>query len=327
MTFEFIFYILLISFGAFFCFYDIRDKVYNAITFILFLGFSIVVRNAGYDYDIQTYVDNFYSDDLSFHYIKEPVFWLGSRLLYVLFSSEEMTLVVYDALSFLILLYVRQKWQLPKYFPFLWLCFFPLILGMQNVYRQYLSYQFILLFLYFSLVSKSYIVKGIMLLLAALCHNVALLFAPVIYTFNSRKKVSWPFILTSCIILILLPFAAAFKSKNETGVLGAEIYLLVMLMFLLIYTVLHRGVFNGIFAKFYYLQFYFIALTGLSIILMGNAQAKRIGMYCLLLSLIPVVLTIEEKIKNKRLIRFSFLMLMIIPTFLFSSTMSMLLTK
>jgi hypothetical protein len=326
VTLEVYYFIFLVFLGAIFCFVNVNERVYNVISISVFVGWSFVVRYSGFDIDMETYADALTSTSLSLYYLKEPVYWISSRYVFELLGSKEGVFVFFDSVTFLMLLYVRRQWGLPKYFPYLWLCFFPSVMGMQNVYRQYISYHFLLLLVYYCAFSKGVFLRSFVGLLAGFTHNVAFLFAPLLFYFNLKSRVSMRFVSLSLLVLLALPLALSFKSSSSTGVLGAEFYLFVMFFLMMFYLFLNSYVLNGEFAKYFYMQVYFFILTSSSIILMGSAQSKRVGMFCLLISLVPMVVAIDAKCKNKRLMRMVFLLVAVSPTFLFYSSFSLLLS-
>ena len=276
MTGEVLYFILLVLFGGGLCIKNINSEMlYNVVSLFFLIGWSVVVRYSGFDLDMNNYANSLHGVSFSLYYLKEPVFWFGSYYLHELIGSEELVFVVYDSVSFIILLHVRKKWCLPKYFPFLWICFFPTVMGMQNVYRQFLSYHFLLYFFYLSYHSSSEFKRYVILLLGGLTHNVAFLFSPILFAFNKNKNVSVLFLFLSMSVLLLLPLALSSKSSSDTGVLGAEVYLIVM-AFLLLFSISLRGfVLTGVFSKYYYIQCYFFILTLSSVLLMGNAQQGK----------------------------------------------------
>ncbi|CAK0764713.1 membrane hypothetical protein [Gammaproteobacteria bacterium] len=165
-------------------------------------------------------------------------------------------------------------------------------------------------------------------MIAGLTHNMAFLFTPIIFLFWKNDSLNPGLIyISSCVfILFLIPFAAESKSNSETGVLAANLYVAVIIAILIVYLLINKLKLDYLFSKLFYLQLFFLLLGIISIFIMGGAQAKRIGMACLLFQLIPMVITIELKIKYRPSFRSMLMFFSIIPTLLFNSSLSMLLT-
>ncbi|MFV0432055.1 MAG: EpsG family protein [Alphaproteobacteria bacterium] len=179
LTLELIFYIFLCFVGLLFCVTSIKsEKTYFAVTLTLFIGYSIITRYAGLDIDMKTYAEALKYDFISLYYLAEPVYWLSSRYVYKILQSEELTFIFYDVLSFLLVLKARKRMEFPQYFPYLFLLFFPAVMGFNNVYRQYLSYSIYLFFMSLVITNAKFMKKSIWLLIAILTHNVAALFSP-----------------------------------------------------------------------------------------------------------------------------------------------------
>ena len=109
--------------------------------------------------------------------------------------------------------------------------------------------------------------------------------------------------------------------------LGVGVYLFVMLMLLIFYILSYRNRLNDISAKFLYYFIYLISLTSLAALLMGSAQSKRVGMFALMIILVPVVKAIEDNYKQKMFVRVTLYIMLITPTILFPSSLIMLLTQ
>ena len=141
MTYELIYYLFLVLIGALFCVKRLQsEKLYFFVTLFLFTIYSIITRFSGFDIDINTYASALKSELFSLYYLKEPVYWLSSRYLYKITQSPEVTFIIYDVISFMLVLKARKNIGLPQYFTYLFLLFFPAVMGINNVYRQYLSY-------------------------------------------------------------------------------------------------------------------------------------------------------------------------------------------
>ncbi|CAK0764683.1 membrane hypothetical protein [Gammaproteobacteria bacterium] len=135
MTMELFFYILLVMSGFFFCFVTIHQKIFLFYSFFILSAYSLVVRYAGFDIDMNTYANALTFNDMQLYYLREPVYWIGSKFIYQVIPEPELVFFIYDVLCISIVLSVCNRLRLPKYFVYLWFCFFPCVMGMQNVFR------------------------------------------------------------------------------------------------------------------------------------------------------------------------------------------------
>lgn len=327
MTFELLFYFIMFLLAITFSFVKINNVIYYFFTILFLSTYSIVVRYSGFDVDMNEYVKYLESSNLSFYYLKEPFYWIGSRYLFSLLKSPELVFFLYDMACFIAILLAQEKLKLPKYTIFLVLLFFPSVMGMQNVYRQFISTCFLLAALAYLQVGLNR--KSIFLfILSGLSQNVGFLFLPLYFVFNlKKKKVSTKLLLSGSTVLFLLPFILTSKSNSDTGVLGVEVYIFIQLLILLFYVSVCSGVMNSIYAKYIYIQCYLISLVTISAIFMGNAQSKRVGMISLLLSLIPLITIVELKFKNIVTVRVLLIFIITLTTLVFNSSLSMLQTS
>lgn len=328
MTVELYYYIFLVLVGLFFCVRQIKsERLFSLLSFMLLAIYSIITRYSGFDIDMNAYSGELESPILSVYYLKEPVYWITSRYLYKLTESPEITFIIYDLVSFILILKARKNMKLPQYFVFLYILFFPSVMGLNNVYRQYLAHSIFIYFTSLTMINAGFFKKSFFILLSMLTHNVSALFTPLFFMINKKKYISISSIFVSVCILLLLPFALSTKSESDTGTLNAEVYLVVIFFILIFYIASFRLRLNEMAAKFFYYFMYIIILCSASVLLMGSAQSKRVGMFALIISLIPMVIAIEHNYKQRTLVRTIIFTILISPTLLFSSSLEMLLTK
>jgi len=328
MTIELSFYLFLVAVGLILCLKSIpNEKLYSLVTIIFFITYSAVIRFSGLDGDMTVYAASLKYDFLNSYYLREPIYWITSRYVYKILQSAELTFMFYDLISFIIILKVRVNLKLPQYFPYLLLVFFPIVMGMNNVYRQYLSYTLILYFLSLQFINAGNLKKYFFLLVAILTHNASAVFAPLAFIINDRNRISYKALASGLGIFILLPYLLDSKSVSESGEVGAGVYLIFLFILFLVYAASYKFRLTNINKKLLYMFVYMLLLLSMSILLMGSAQSKRIGMYCLIISLVPLILSIESNYKQKALMRVILFIILTLPTLIFSSSLQMLLTK
>lgn len=330
ITYEFLFFISLIFFGVIFATVKVGDTFYYLFSLAIFTAYSFIVRDAGFDADIGNYKQYLEIKSFSIYYLKEPFYWLGSRFIYEYSDSAMLVFILYDFLFFVIILAVTHKLGLPKYFPYAVIVFFPSVLGMQNVFRQFIASGFLLLFLSYVMTGAGYVKKGLVLLFAILTHNVAALFFPLIFIKPHTRKLPAFFVLSGLAILILLPFAAGTKSHSNTGDLPPYLYFIILAMLVSLYLCvlkLRVSLFSPQYTGYLWIMLYTLALVLLAMFVTGEAQAKRLGMLSMLLTLVPLTNVIDLRFKNKLLVRIIFLLVLAAPTLIFGNARVLLLTN
>lgn len=330
LTIELLFFLSLIFSGVLFATVKIADSFYYLFSIAIFTVYSFVVRDAGFDADVGNYKEYLEIKSFSIYYLKEPVYWLGSRFIYEYTNSALLVFMLYDFLFFMLLLVATNKLGLPKYFPYAVIVFFPSVLGMQNVLRQFIASGFLLLFLSYVMTGAGYRKKFLALLLAILTHNVSALFFPLIFIKPHTRKLSAFFVLSALAILVLLPFAAGTKSHSTTGELSPYLYLVILLMLTLLYLFvlkLRVSLFSPQFTGYLWIMLYTFVLVLLAMFVTGEAQAKRLGMISMLLTLVPLMKVIDLRFKNKLLVRVVFLLVLAAPTLIFGNARILLLTS
>jgi hypothetical protein len=329
-TLEFISFLLAFSFALILSFLKLNNKTYYLTCFIVLLSFSLVVRLSGFDADMGNYEMYLKIKTLSIYYLKEPIYWLGSRYLFELTDSAFFVFIFYDCLFIILLLLSCYKLNLPRYFPFAFFLFFPTVLGMQNVFRQYIASGFLLLLLSMVFTDVKYRYRFLVLLLATLTHNVSLLFTPLVFINQKRKNINLLFLASCFGIFLLLPIAAGSKSDSDTGDLPPYLYLIVYILVITVYLSVIKFDFNKYSVKYrqyFYMMSYFFCLILLSIFILGGAQSKRVGMLSLLLSLVPLTLLVETRFKQRVLVRVLFIIGLSVPTLMFHNARSLLETS
>lgn len=306
-----------------------NDLYVNAFTFVTLLSFSFTVRLSGFDADMGNYEQYLSYNSFSIYYLKEPIYWLGSRVLYDLTDSAEFVFIFYDIIFFILIIVVRTKLQLPKYFPFLLVLFFPTVLGMQNVFRQFIASGFLLLLFSQVIASQKLSLRCMTFLFAGLSHNVSFLFLPLMFLNVKNRKVPPLFLASSLAILALLPIAAGSKSNSVTGDVPAYIYVLIFSLMIMGYALIFKCKFKvrpPIYTQFLYLFLFCYVLLIEGMLLLGSAQSKRLGMFALFLCIIPLTMSVEIRFKQKILIRILFIVILTAPTLLFKNALSLLQT-
>lgn len=295
------------------------SRIFFIFWIAAYTSLVLVVRNT-FDGDINTYADTMSSTSLSIYYLKEPVVWLGQRYLFSWLHNPFFVFVICDLLAGLLLFCALKNFSLPQYAFFSVLIFFPFVLGMQNVYRQWVA---TILFLYcFSLVwgHTGGIKKNIVFLLSVMSHNVAAIFVPLLFIKKRQVLGKLMWYCSFLIAFIGIKLGADTKSSSESGADLTLAYLLLLTFFIMLVPLLDRGVIRTLRNFEYKLLLSLFLLSSFSMIILSSAGAERVAMFCMIVAYPILVLLFEDRFKQKVLTRTLFLLLGFIPIFLFGTS-------
>lgn len=295
----------------------------------------IIVRYSGFDIDINTYME--YLDNKatllllinSSYFLREFIFWGSFIGGYMLVQDKILILLLIDIIILYFLIKTIINFKLPFYSFFLLLCFFPNLMGYENIYRQYIA---TILTLYaisiaykeqFNLQEKK-IKSYVLLIIAGFCHNVSFLFFPLLFFLKTKNKLGF---LSSFVIYMALPFIASSKSEGETGDVSVLFFLIVVIILYFFYILIN---FLKINKENLHIFLFILILTSESVAILTGVASKRIIMFSLNIILIFIMLSLQRSnfdIKSYRLIIILLCLSMLAPTFLSSSSFQFLLTN
>lgn len=284
MAIEFLFYCLLFFFAIALSLKRnlvLSDCGFFIFWFIFYTILVLIVRSK-FDTDINVYAKSFDNKNLSLYYSREPVFWLGSRMLYYLKESRVLVFLIFDLVMGLVLYNALRRLSVPQYAYFSILVFFPFVLGMQNVYRQWVASIFLIFCL--SFVAGKYSNKKALFafFLACLSHNGAGLFLPILIRIKKPPNL---LLIVICIgwILLAILFGVSVKSSNTSGLELQWLYFLVMLFVALFFA--YFDTLKGALKWSVGSQVLFVGIVsvGLAATIASSTVAERIGMMGLLI--------------------------------------------
>jgi hypothetical protein len=272
-----------------------------------------------------SYIPAMKSNSISFYYLKEPVYWFTSRFLYNLIPVHQIVFIIIDLFCFSLLLYVQSVMRLPRYFPFLFLGFFPVVLGMQNVYRQFIASFFLLVTLASALEGLKY-KKYLSFILALLSHSSSILLLPLLFIrmnkANSYKVVGVMFY-AAVMIVLLLVIIKLNEKQFETGAVSAFAYTVVTLVVYSFYVFSMKVITKEKLVDFIIVTYVSVMIVVVTIIASGGV-AKRIGMVGLSVLIIFIVRVLEDKYKNKIFMRILLIISIYSVALIFPVTRTML---
>ncbi|EXS27477.1 MULTISPECIES: EpsG family protein [Acinetobacter calcoaceticus/baumannii complex] len=308
-----------------FCFIFIQKKYLLNYVFVFFclMGWSIVARFNSIQQDLIVYSEamsynwDFYK---SLYVLREPIYWITSKILYDFFKEPIFVFIIWDAIIFSLFIYIAYKKNLKPYFILVFILFFPNVMGFLNVYRQYISTIF--LFLSFLLVYENHIKSKFFYLTSFLSHNVGAIFLPLI--FIRKKFFQSKFVLTSIISIFAMIFLSSSKSEIDTGETSPLLFFAVVCTGMLIFLSLNKLILYRKNIDLYYVNMYCVFISLFSVLFLSDAPAKRICMIALIFILYSIYWFIEDNKKNILVFRAGLVLVTLLPTFIFSSVFNML---
>jgi hypothetical protein len=318
---ELLYYFFLLGVSYFFALKRVLFEhagVFFSVWALLFLGLSLVVR-AEYDVDINNYADAMSFSGFSIYFLKEPVVWLGQRYLFYLTESTYTTFIVYDMLGGILLFTAFRRMSVPQYAYFAVLLFFPFVLGMQNVYRQWFSSLFFLSAFSLVLVSSSQVKRFLAFSLSVLSHNVAAVFLPIFFTMRSRFSERLFWFLSFLVAFFGIYYGASTKSSADTGANMTAAYLLLLFAILLLFVMMDRGLVRGFAIGQYRVLLTLMGVGVFAALVLAGAGSERVMMFALMI-LFPVIsVKLEDRLRYRVFARVLFISFGFFPIFLFGT--------
>lgn len=273
-----------------------HGKGFFGLYFLAVVVSSLIVRQH-FSNDIRVYSDwlevSFWQSYLN----TEPVAWAGLRLIYESIQDIYITWVVADLLIGLLIYITFTKLKCPKYVFFLVIASFPFVLGSQNVFRQHLAS---VIFLY-ALTFDSRISALLFTVISSLSHNVAALFAPLIFINRTRIGVwlsSLGYPLWVFVVPVALYIFQDFKSFASTGANTEILYFLFLLTMLFLLT-WSKGFRIQIKSKHFGIVGFGL-INGLAALpFLGSAQVERIFLFSVFLLIPFAALEFDKNLKPK----------------------------
>lgn len=315
------FYIALLAF-AFILMTSDGERLSNALFLIIvwlaYVSTSVVIRLSGFDVDIITYAEQMRRADLSFYYLREPIIWFGQRLAYQVLQSEVLVFVTFDIGGLALVFLAFRNFGMPRYAYIAFLLFFPTVLGMQNVYRQWYSACFLLYAA--SHMTKPNVRSALAIIAGIASHNVAAIFLGY---FAVQLKTRWQaliLLLSLLFVPIAIYYGGGTKSGIETGASMEFAYLGLISLVGLVIVFSHGREASPTAKREKIAIFYIVYLVGVAIVLLASVPTERIALFALTLLYPPLVLAIENKFVQPRLpLRFAFTLLGFVPVLAFGT--------
>lgn len=329
MTYEYIAYIALSLLTIFLAIKGIQkaSAKYDFVIFVALVTLSFIVRANPHD-DMIVYINSMklsFRDMLSQpYYLKNILFWGSNSLLYSAGLSPNLILLIWDIITFVLMLKVRKNTGLPYYFIPLFYTSFVGIFGLQNIYRQYIA-SILLLYIVTTSFRKQWKFY-LLLVLTALIHSGSIIFAGAIWVKAQKKMPSgyW-YILMLAMVVMLSPKLFATNHPENTGSNFNILYLGTILFGATFCLFTQRTMRRKIDFGKDFLTIVYLLVIAFSAFLVQRTSLyyERIGLFILPLIMMYCVKYIRYY-SQRRMMNVAFSLLLIFPTFSFTATQLML---
>lgn len=243
-----------------------------------------------------------------FYYGREFIFWYSSKFLYGIVGNEKISYVIFDLLIILSLFLALGKNK--KYVPMFYFVFFINIIGVGNIYRQYIVTSICVVIL----LREPKLHWALFLLTISLfIHNMVVLIIPILASQYGFKRISRLMLATG---LLLLSTVVNYKGIDVSGTYMTVFYLFSLIVFTILflhYTIIDSN--TGAIGIISAIGFYcFLPIN----------QAERVIMMILVL----YVMLLVDRINIKSNVTKALLaLILLVPTMFFPTSYSIINTK
>ena len=325
---ELISYIILMCLSAFTLLTESK-MIYKWIFIPSVMIFMFIVRSEGFDTDIEDYARQMHATGMDFYYLREFIFWFGSRFIYYVFQDEFLSFLFMDLIWIIFMYKVGNRMSsfksenLNNALLLILMTSFPFVFGYENIYRQFYATVFALLS--YSLIDKKYYISLFFLIISFFMHNIVALLLPIFfikrfYKFNFPDRIQISTIV-SLVFVSSLGFLVKLKSVEQTGLNMGMFYLLVFVLLLVVALLVFQKNIYILFEKVPSLFFIVLLMIGL-VALNVDMVAERLGMMfvCFIAyDLFKYSSEIESR-GIRSLVRLALMLLFSLPTLFFDSS-------
>ena len=325
---ELISYIILMCLSAFTLLTESK-MMYKLIFIPSVMIFMFIVRSEGFDTDIEDYARQMHATGMDLYYLREFIFWFGSRFVYYVFQDEFLSFLFMDLIWIIVMIMVGNRMSsfksenLNNALLLVLMTSFPFVFGYENIYRQFYATVFALLS--YSLIDKKYYISLFLLSISFFMHNIVALLLPIFfikkfYKFNFPDRIQISTIVT-LVFVASLGFLIKLKSAEQTGLNLGMFYLLVFVLLLVVALLVFRKNIYILFEKAPSLFFIVLLMMGL-VALNVDMVAERLGMMfiCFITYDLYKYSSEIESRGIRSLVRLALMLLFSLPTLLFESS-------
>ena len=325
---ELISYLILICLSAFTLLTESK-MMYKWIFIPSVMIFMFIVRSEGFDTDIEDYARQMHATGIDLYYLREFIFWFGSRFIYYVFQDEFLSFLFMDLIWIIAIVKVGnrlsdfKKENLNNALLLVLMTSFPFVFGYENIYRQF--YATIFALLSYSLIDKKYYTSLFFLVIAFFMHNIVALLLPLFivkkfykFNFSDRIQIS---LIVSLVFMASLSFLMTLKSVEQTGLNMGMFYFFIFVLLLVVALLVFQKNIYIMFKKVPSLFFITLLMMGL-VVLNVDMVAERLGMMFIVFvtyDLYQYSSEIESR-GIRSLVRLALMLLFSLPTLLFESS-------
>jgi len=266
---------------------------------------------------------------MDIYYLKEFVFWLGSRLIYYVIQDEVISFLIMDLIWIIIMLKVGNRMSsfnknnINNALLLVLVTSFPFVFGYENIYRQF--YATIFALLAYSLIENNSYASFFFFVIAFFTHNIVALLLPLFlvkrfYKFNLSDRIQISIII-SLVFVASLSVLAKLKSSELTGLNMGVFYLLLFIILLVVGLLVFNKNIYVLFNKIPSLFFIVVLMLGLTVLNI-DMVAERLGMMFIIFVAYDLY-KYSSEIENKgirRVVRLVLLLLFSLPTLFFENS-------
>ena len=325
---ELISYIILMCLSAFTLLTESK-MMYKLIFIPSVMIFMFIVRSEGFDTDIEDYARQMHATGMDLYYLREFIFWFGSRFIYYVFQDEFLSFLFMDLIWIIFMYMVGNRMSsfksenLNNALLLILMTSSPFVFGYENIYRQFYATVFALLS--YSSIDKKYYISLFFLIISFFMHNIVALLLPIFfikrfYKFNFPDRIQISTIV-SLVFVSSLGFLVKLKSVEQTGLNMGMFYLLVFVLLLVVALLVFQKNIYILFEKAPSLFFIVLLMIGL-VALNVDMVAERLGMMfvCFIAyDLFKYSSEIESR-GIRSLVRLALMLLFSLPTLFFDSS-------
>ena len=325
---ELISYIILLSISVITILSE-SQSLYKWIFIPSIMVFMFIVRNEGFDTDIEDYARQMHSTGMDLYYLREFIFWLGSRFVYYVIQDEFLSFLFMDLIWIIVMIRVGNRMSsfksknLNNALLLVLMTSFPFVFGYENIYRQFFATVFALLS--YSLIEKKYYMSLFFLVVSFFMHNIVALLLPLFlikkfYKFNFPDRMQISTIVT-LVFIASLGFLVKLKSVEQTGLNMGMFYLLVFVLLLVVALLVFRKNIYILFEKAPSLFFIVLLMMGF-MVLNVDMVTERLGMMfiCFITYDLYKYSSEIESRGIRSLVRLVLMLLFSLPTLFFESS-------
>jgi hypothetical protein len=295
----------------------LKPLYFKIFWFLSFFVLSLTVR-LNLQGDMLVYQASMDYKSFSPYYIREPVVWLGMRIIYSLLDNTYLVFIVLDMIMGLVLWASLSNLKLPQYAFFSFIIFFPFILGMQNIYRQWFA-SILILYTYSIVLNSSQIRRPLVtFILASLSHNAAAVFLPLLVTASKKSKI---LIYTLALIISALGVVQGAGTKSNTTVgadLGA-IYLALFVLIIMFFLLSDRLIIRRSRSTDYMTILTVVYLCVLGLFVLGGSGRERLALMALFIIYPLLIRKIETRFVNHLTLRILIIVFGFVPLLVFNT--------